>query len=50
MYRIWINSDGQEYGVKRLSDGVAIPPDPRNADWQEYQLWLAAGNEPDPAE
>lgn len=34
--------------VKRLLDGAFIPPDPRNADWREYQEWLAKGNTPLP--
>ncbi|WDH25058.1 tail fiber assembly protein [Pseudomonas chlororaphis] len=26
--------------------GLWIPADPENADWQDYLLWLAAGNTP----
>jgi hypothetical protein len=33
--------------VLRASDGAAIPPDPGNGDWREYQAWVAAGNQPD---
>jgi hypothetical protein len=33
--------------VLRISDGVFIPNDPANRDWQEYQSWLDAGNSPD---
>lgn len=35
--------------VQRTSDGVWIPPDPRNRDWQDYQTWLSVPNTPDPA-
>ena len=35
--------------ILRESDGASIPPDPRNADDQNYLQWLAAGNTPDPA-
>ena len=31
------------------SDGVFIPNEPMNADWQAYQVWLALGNTPSPA-
>jgi hypothetical protein len=35
--------------VKR-SDGVFIPFDHKNSDYQQYLEWLAAGNTPLPAE
>ena len=35
--------------VTRDIDGAIIPNDPRNADWQTYQAWIAAGNVPNPA-
>ena len=43
MYKlIGINS------VKRLADGVCIPFADGNRDYEEYKLWLADGNIPDP--
>ena len=30
------------------SDGVFIPNDPCNADWQQYQAWIADGGVPTP--
>ncbi len=35
--------------VTRDADDATIPADPRNADCQTYQAWLAAGNTPAPA-
>lgn len=34
--------------IKRLPDNAIIPFDPANMDYQEYFLWLEAGNTPIP--
>lgn len=47
------NDDTRSTVIERIAlDGTlsVVPNDPANADWQEYQRWLALGNEPLPAE
>lgn len=34
--------------ILRVADQAYIPDDPANRDRQEYDEWLAAGNQPDP--
>jgi hypothetical protein len=35
--------------ILRLADNTTVPADPMNADYRAYQVWLAAGNTPEPA-
>ena len=49
MYKLRNLSFGKQ-DIIRLQDNAFIPFDPANADFQEYQRWLAEGNEPLPAD
>jgi hypothetical protein len=39
---------GEAKSVRRLIDGAAIPFDPANMDFVEYNKWLSEGNIPLP--
>lgn len=44
LYQVYID------GHVLRDDGLIVPPDPNNLDWQDYQAWLAiGGNVADPA-
>ena len=49
MYKLSPTYMGNQTNVIRLADGAFIPFDPANTDYQAYLLWLAEGNEPEPA-
>lgn len=36
--------------IIRVSDNAYIPADDRNSDYQQYQVWLSAGNVSEPAD
>jgi hypothetical protein len=44
------NYMGEPISVTRLRDGVSIPFDPANTDYQAYLKWLEEGNVPEPAD
>ena len=51
MYKLTANPyGGASTTVQRLADNAFIPFDPANVDFQEYQRWLAEGNQPLPAD
>ncbi len=40
----------QDGNMVFCSDGIWIPKDPANTDYQAYLAWVAEGNVPTPAE
>ena len=50
MYKLYKSIVTEEELIIRLSDGVCIPFDPDNTDYQQYLAWLEEGNQPEPAE
>tara|TARA_R100000406_G_C3053008_1_gene109268 strand:+ start:503 stop:676 length:174 start_codon:yes stop_codon:yes gene_type:complete len=52
-YKLNRNMLGEVNSVIKADDSscvYCIPFDPDNADYQEYQAWLAEGNTPTPAD
>ena len=50
MYKLHKDLNGVIYVIERMSDKVYIPFADGNTDYEEYKLWLEAGNTPLPAE
>lgn len=51
MYKLKITPPAtQPNGVQRLEDGVCIPKDPANTDYQAYLRWCEEGNTAEPAD
>jgi hypothetical protein len=51
MYKLIKNIMTSEVNiVQRLSDGMSIPFDPANTDYQAYLKWISEGGVPTPAD
>jgi hypothetical protein len=50
LVKIYEMDGSSKEGSVLRSDGWSIPFDPANTDYQEYLKWVAAGNEPLPAD
>jgi hypothetical protein len=49
-YKLIKDIDSEKIGCVLRSDGVAIPLDEANTDYQAYLKWVAEGNTPEAAE
>lgn len=48
-YKLVKNQEGKTFQIDR-SDGLVIPVDKDNTDYQAYLKWLEEGNQPLPAD
>ena len=49
-YKLFNNQNGDVDTIHDQENGLFIPVDNANTDYQQYLAWLAEGNEPDPAD
>ncbi len=50
MYKLIKDYEGNINTVQRINDGACIPFSAANTDYQQYLVWLAEGNTPEPAD
>ena len=50
MYKLQNNLQGAPVAVTIVEQGISIPFDPANTDYQVYLKWLEEGNTPLPAD